>query len=169
MAVFTFDPSDLIVTITGVPNDGRATPVNVSFTVTGFSETFLTISRPEPMWNTQVGAQGNVVRAKTNNTQADLTFSLQQNSPSHASLSELVDLATTTGNQDINYVFTIDITYRGHGAGVATFFNSPDAYIEKTPDATLGNTPQDWDWVIKCPTSTYNPANASILAVNSVP
>ena len=87
MAVRTYDPKQVIVTIGGVP-------------MSGFSDgTFLEIDRNEPTWNTVVGADGLVTRGKTNNFSGTLTLTLKQSSPSNDVLSGFmaVDEATNRG------------------------------------------------------------------------
>lgn len=87
MAVATYDPSEVVITISGVP-------------MSGFSDgTFLEIDRNEPTWNTVVGADGLVTRGKTNNFSGTLTLTLKQSSPSNDVLSGLMalDEANNTG------------------------------------------------------------------------
>ena len=75
MAVRTYDPKQVIITVGGVP-------------MSGFSDgTFLEIDRNEPTWNMVVGADGLVTRGKTNNFSGTMTLTLKQSSPSNDVLS----------------------------------------------------------------------------------
>lgn len=138
MSLQTFDPKALIVTAAGS-------------TIQCFSETMVSISRPDPMWNSQVGATGCTMRVKTNNRTTDVTFTLQQSSPS---LSFLNDIANADESADSNGVFALEIKYVG-GTTPLVLLSTASAYIEKKPDATWGNTPQDREFTIKCADAAY--------------
>lgn len=135
MAFESFDPKSLIVTV----NDT---------TIEGFGEQMLTISRPNPMWNMQVGATGHACRIKTNDTSTEIGFTLQQCSPS---LDVLNEIATEDETDSSKGVFEILITYK-----TKTLLSSSTAFIEKKPDATWSNSPNDREWMIKCAQADYN-------------
>lgn len=150
MAFETFDPKNLVITIASKP-------------IEGFAETMVSISRPNPMWVSQVGATGHVCRVKTNDFTTDVNITLQQCSFSNLHLS-----AIAAADESINKgVFTILITYKTgldeQGNDVLkTLLSSSTAYIEKQPDASWGNSPSDWEWAIKCAdTSVYNLSKTS--------
>ena len=87
MAVRTYDPKQVIITVGGVP-------------MSGFSDgTFLEIDRNEPTWNMVVGADGLVTRGKTNNFSGTMTLTLKQSSPSNDVLSGFmaIDEASNAG------------------------------------------------------------------------
>ncbi len=136
MALNTFDPKDLIITVAG-------------HRVRGFSETQVAISRPDAMWNSQVGATGDTMRVKTNNKTTDVVITLQQSSPSIDVLSDIA----TKDTLDNKGVFAMTIAYEN----ASNFLlQAKDCYIEKKPDATWGNTPQDREFTIKCPDADYD-------------
>lgn len=138
MAFETFDPKDLIVTV----NDT---------VIEGFGETMLSISRPNPMFVQQVGATGHVCRVKTNDTSADVGFTIQQCSPSIDYLNQIA----TADEVQTKGVFTLKISYVGGTTPKELFFSST-AYIEKKPDATWSNSNQDREFMVKCAQSRYN-------------
>lgn len=137
----TFDPKHITITLTF--EDGS------KHTVKGYAETMMTITRDNPMWNTQVGSTGTVVRVKTNDTQCNLAISLQQSSPTNDVLSAIA----TSDETDSTGVFTIEVKYLHN---TTLLLHANDAFIEKKPDATWANSPSDREWVIKCPESDYN-------------
>jgi hypothetical protein len=144
MAFETFDPKNLIITVNNVR-------------VEGFAETMVSISRPNPMWTSQVGATGHVCRIKTNDFTTDVSITLQQCSLSNEAFSAIV-----IGDEDVNSgVFTITIVYQGE-----TLLDSSSAYFEKMPDASWGNSPSDWEWTIKCASAVYNLSKTSQLTPN---
>ena len=75
MALFTYDPAQVVITIGGIP-------------MSGFSEaTFIELAYTEPTWNMITGADGLTTRSKTNNYTATLTLTLKQSSVSNDVLS----------------------------------------------------------------------------------
>lgn len=147
MAINTYDPKDLNVQCG-------------AYIIQGFAEQQLTISRPNPMFNTQVGATGSVMRVKTNDTTCDVTFTLQQASPSIAELDVLAQ-ADEARNEG---VFYMKITYKATTDGAETvLLETTDAYIEKKPDGSWSNSPNDREINIKAPNATYNPASTSYV------
>ncbi len=144
MAFETFDPVNLKIVVDD----------NI---IEGFAETMVSISRPNPMWVSQVGATGHVCRIKTNDFTTDVSITLQQCSISNEALSSIVE-----DDEKINDgVFTITIIYQG-----TTILDSSSAYIEKMPDASWGNSPSDWEWTIKCARAIYSLKKTSQLTAN---
>lgn len=128
MAVYTYDPKSIILTIGGVP-------------ISGYSEgTFLEITRTEPTWNLVVGADGLVSRGKTNNFSGSLTVTLKQTSPSNDILSGFlaVDEATNLG---VIPVLVKDLS------GNSIYF-AGQAWITQYPDSTFGKDITDRSWVL---------------------
>lgn len=128
MAVFTYDPKQVIVTIGAVP-------------MSGFSDgTFLEIDRNEPTWNTVVGADGLVTRGKTNNFSGTLTLTLKQSSPSNDVLSGFmaVDEATNLG---IFPVLVKDLS------GNSIYF-SAQAWINTYANSTFDKNITDRQWIL---------------------
>lgn len=139
MSLQTFDPKALIITAGGE-------------TIKGFAETQIAISRPDPMWNSQVGAHGDTMRVKTNNRTTNVTITLQQSSPSLAFFNLVANADEST---DSNGVFGMEIKYVG-GVEPQVLLSTADAYIEQKPDATWGNTPQDREFTIMCANADYD-------------
>ena len=140
MALESFDPNHLTV---------QAGP----YIIDGFAETMLTISRPNPMWNTQTGARGTVCRVKTNDRTSDVSLTLQQCSLGNDKLNAIA----SSDEFQSKGVFKLTIIYKPPSAEEGkVLLDCDDAYFERKPDATWGVTPQDRTWVIKCPNSTYN-------------
>jgi len=139
----TFDPKDLIITLAGAK-------------IKGYAETMVAISRPDPMWNSQVGAEGDTMRVKTNNRTTDVTITLQQSSPS---INVMSDIATRDYDNS-DSAFHLKIDYNGK-----MLLQANSCYIEKKPDATWGNTPQDREFLIKCPDCTYDLGATTNLTV----
>jgi hypothetical protein len=128
MAVRTYDPKQVIITISGVP-------------MSGFSDgTFLEIDRNEPTWNTVVGADGLVTRGKTNNFSGTLTLTLKQSSPSNDVLSGLmaVDEATNAG---VFPVLVKDLS------GNSIYF-SAQAWVTQYANSSFGKDISDRQWIL---------------------
>lgn len=142
MAINTYDPKDLIIICGG-------------HRVSGFAEQQLSISRPNPMFNTQVGATGSVMRVKTNDTTCDVTFTLQQASPSIAALDVFAQLDEDSTNSG---VFEMTISYKN---ATDILLKTTDAFIEKKPDGSWSNSPNDREITIKAPNCIYSPAKTS--------
>lgn len=128
MAVRTYDPKQVIVTIGGVP-------------MSGFSEgTFLEVDRSEPTWNMVVGADGLVTRGKTNNFSGVMTLTLKQSSPSNDVLSAFmaVDEATNAG---VVPVLIKDLS------GNSIYF-SARAWITQYANSSFGKDISDRSWIL---------------------
>ena len=150
--LYTYDPKHLTVKVNGTAY------------IKGFAETQVTISRSDAMFNTQVGATGHTMRVKTNNRTTDVTLTLQQGSPS---LSTLDFLAEADEGDETKGVFEIQIDYNPQGvdsegsALTVSLLSSSCAYIEKKPDGTWSNSPNDREWLIKCADATFKPSNTA--------
>lgn len=128
MAVFTYDPKQVIVTIGAVP-------------MSGFSDgTFLEIDRNEATWNTVVGADGLVTRGKTNNFSGTLTLTLKQSSPSNDVLSGFMAIDEAT-NRGVFPVFVKDLS------GNSIYF-SAQAWITQYANSTFDKNITDRQWVL---------------------
>ena len=128
MAVRTYDPKQVIVTIGGVP-------------MSGFSDgTFLEIDRNEPTWNTVVGADGLVTRGKTNNFSGTLTLTLKQSSPSNDVLSGFMAVDEAT-NRGVFPLLVKDL------AGNSIYF-SAQAWVTQYANSSFGKDISDRQWVI---------------------
>lgn len=128
MAVRTYDPKEVIITIGGVP-------------ISGFSDgTFLEVVRNEQTWNTVVGADGYVTRGKTNNFSGQVTITLKQSSPSNDVLSGFIALDELT-NSGIVPVLIKDLS------GNSTYF-SGQGWVQQWANSTFGKDISDREWII---------------------
>lgn len=128
MAVRTYDPKQVIVTIGGIP-------------LSGYSEgTFLEIARNEPTWNTVVGADGLVTRGKTNNFSGTLTLTLKQSSPSNDVLSGFLALDEAS-NSGVFPVLVKDLS------GDSIYF-SGQCWVTQYANSTFGKDITDRQWTL---------------------
>lgn len=128
MAVRTYDPKQVIISIGGVP-------------MSGFSDgTFLEIDRDEATWTKVVGADGLVTRAKTNNFSGTLTLTLKQSSPSNDVLSGFLAIDEAT-NAGVVPILVKDLS------GNSIYF-SARAWINQYPSSTFGKDISDRQWTL---------------------
>lgn len=118
MMTTTYNPEKLSVTVGG-------------HFITGFSEDMVEFEKDEENWTTKVGAQGDAVRSKVNNTLATLKITLQSTSPMVAYLDGLA--------RDQNLV-NIAVIYNGTPKET---INSTSAFIKKPAARTYGNEVAD--------------------------
>ena len=132
MSIRTYDPSEVIVTIGGVP-------------MSGFTDgTFVEIARNEATWTLVVGADGYATRGKTNNFSGQLTLTLKQSSPSNDVLSGLMVLDELS-NSGIFPVLIKDLS------GNSTYF-SGQGWVQQWPSSTFDKAITDRSWVIELAT-----------------
>lgn len=127
MAVSTFDPKDVIVTIGGVPMSGYA------------DGTFLEITADVPQFTKITGADGYVTRVKSNNYGAVMTLTLSQSSPSNDVLSGIFN-ADKQANAGVVPILIKDISGR-------TIIFAGTGWIQQFPDSAFGNEINDRAWV----------------------
>ena len=80
MALRTYDPKQVVISIGGVPISGYA------------DGTFLLIDRDENAFTKVTGADGTSTRVKSNNRAGSMTLTLKQSSPSNDVLSGFATL-----------------------------------------------------------------------------
>src|SRR5574337_537869 len=132
MAVRTYDPKEVIITIGGVP-------------MSGFTDgTFLEIIRNEPTWNLVVGADGYATRGKTNNFSGQLTLTLKQSSPSNDVLSGFIALDELT-NSAVVPILVKDLS------GNSTYF-SGQGWVQQWANSTFGKEINDRVWIVQLAT-----------------
>ncbi len=129
LAIYDFD--QYIISFNGIPIEGFANGTAVSLTPEG------------PLFNDDVGVDGQVTRTKNNDNRWTCTFSLMQTSSSNPLLSAVALLDSNSPN----------------GAGVGallikdlngtTVFVGAQAWIQKWPELTLERTPTARDWEIR--------------------
>lgn len=128
MAVRSYDPKQVIVTVGGIP-------------ISGYTEgTFVTVTRDEDTWTKNVGADGLVSRVKTNNFTGSCVITLKQTSPSNDVLSGFIatDEATNIG---VVPVLVKDLS------GTSIYF-SATGWIKKWADSSFSKEIGDREWTI---------------------
>ncbi len=126
------------------------TPVgNVIFTGLPDGD-FLSITAPEGFAG-EDGADGTHDRVNLNNNTLDIEITLKKTSPVNFALSaiHLADKQFNTGKGSLNIVDT-----QG-----TMFAKSPQAYITKYADVTLGKGVPAVTWTFKAPNALYNVGN----------
>ncbi len=128
MAVRTFDPANVIISIGGVPMSGYA------------DGTFVMVARDEDAFTKVSGADGEVSRAKSNNRSGTLTLTLMQTSMSNDILSAIA-LLDETSNAGIVPVLVKEI-------GTLTILMSGEGWIKKFPDASYSKDVENREWIL---------------------
>jgi Protein of unknown function (DUF3277) len=127
MAVATFDPKSVVITIGPYP-------------LSGFADgTFLELSQDTQQFTKTVGADGFTTRVKSNDYGATLTVTLAQSSPANDYLSALAatDRATNLG---VVPILIKDLS------GTSIIF-AATGWIQQIPDATWGNEINNLAWI----------------------
>lgn len=127
MAVMTFDPKDVVVSIGGVPMSGYA------------DGTFLEITADTQQFTKVVGADGYTTRVKSNNYGAVMTLTLSQSSPSNDVLSGILNLDRLS-NRGVVPILVKDLS------GTTVFF-AGTGWIQQFPDVSYGNEINNRAWV----------------------
>lgn len=127
MAVLTYDPKAVIITIGGVPMSGYA------------DGTFCEISRDAQAFTKVVGADGTTTRVKSNNTGGTLTVTLKQSSPSNDVLSSFAQADALT-NSGVVPILVKDLS------GNSDYF-SATGWVQKLPDSIFANEINNRVWV----------------------
>jgi hypothetical protein len=128
MGLFTYDPSQVVITIGGVP-------------MSGFTDgTFLEINRNEPTWNLVVGADGFATRGKTNNFSGTMNLTLKQSSPSNDVLSGFLALDELS-NSGVVPILVKDVS------GNSLYF-SAQGWISTYANSTFAKEITDRTWII---------------------
>ena len=126
-----YDPEDYSVVFNGVPIEGFAEDdcIDIDFDSEGFAD--------------QVGADGRVVRYRSSDQRATITFSLMATSPSNKLLSAMynADIKTPNG-MGVGPILIRDT--RG-----VTVFAGTQAWIQKMPKSTLGQKLGNREWKIR--------------------
>lgn len=128
MAISSFDPRQVLISVGGVP-------------ISGFADgTFLEITADEAQYNKVIGADGFTSRIKSNNYGGVLTLTLAQTSPSNDVLSGFLNLDRVSG-AGIVPILIKDLS------GNSIFF-SATAWIQQFPDITYSNEFTDRAWTL---------------------
>ena len=143
MAVHTYDPSQAILAVNGIP-------------ISGYSDgTGIKVSRSNDMYTKKTGMDGVTSRAKSSDRSGEIVITLAQTSPSNDVLSTLAVL-DETANAGVIPVIVSDLSGRSIHA-------SSSAWVRKSADAEYGKDISDRQWTIDCTDLTMfvggNPAD----------
>lgn len=128
MALKTYDPASVVVSVGGVPMSGYA------------DGTFVSVDRDEDAFTKVTGADGNTTRVKTNNRSGSLTLTLMQSSPSNDVLSGFAQLDEAL-NAGVVPVLIKDLS------GTSTYF-SATGWIRKYATSDFGKEINNREWII---------------------
>lgn len=128
MAVRTFDPKSVVITIGGVPMSGFA------------DGTFLEVTADTQQFTKVVGADGYTTRVKSNNYGGVMTLTLSQSSPSNDVLSGFLAL-DRTANAGVVPILIKDLSG-------STIIFSGTGWIQQFPDVTFGNEINNRAWAL---------------------
>lgn len=126
-----YDPEEYSIIFNGIPIEGFAEDnyVDIEFDSEGFQD--------------QIGADGHVVRYKSSDQRATVTFVLMPSSPSNNLLSVMYNADTKSPN-GIGVGPLLIRNTRG-----ATVFMGSQAWIQKIPKFILGKEVGEREWVIR--------------------
>lgn len=128
MALFTYDPKSILISVGGVP-------------ISGFADgTFLEITADNPQFSKVVGSDGYTTRVKSNNYGAVMTLTLSQTSPSNDVLSGILALDRVS-NSGVVPILIKDMS------GTTVVF-SATGWIQQFPDMAFGNEVNNRAWAI---------------------
>lgn len=128
MAVRSYDPKSVIITIGGVP-------------ISGFADgTFLEVTADTQQFTKIVGADGFTTRVKSNNYGGVMTLTLSQSSPSNDVLSSIL-AADRASNLGVVPILIKDLS------GTTIIF-SGTGWIQQFPDVVFGNEINNRAWVL---------------------
>jgi len=128
MAVRTYDPKSVVITIGGVPMSGFA------------DGTFLVVDRDENAFTKVTGADGTSTRVKSNNRSGSMTLTLKQSSPSNDVLSGFAALDELS-NSGVVPILIKDLS------GNSLFF-SATGWVQKYPSSEFAKEISNREWVL---------------------
>lgn len=129
MAVSTFDPAQLLISVGGVP-------------ISGFADgEFVSITSNNPQFTRVTGADGFTSRVKSNDYSGTMTLTLAQTSPSNDVLSAFLNADRLT-NTGVVPVLIKDLN------GSSIYF-SATAWIQQFPDITYSNEMSNRAWTLE--------------------
>lgn len=136
MAIATYDPRNVIVTIGGV---------NLS----GFADgTFVTVERAAETFTKVVGAYGEVARVRSADRSGSMTITLMQTSNANSYLNGLANQDEQSGT-GIVAIQVKDTTTN-------TTINATEAWIKTKPKAEFGKDMGNREWVFELADVTIN-------------
>ena len=128
MALSTFDPASVVITVGGVPISGYA------------DGTFALLTRSVDAWSMVTGADGLTTRVKSNNRSGTLTLTLTQTSPSNDVLSGFA-VADELSNSGVVPILIKDLS------GTTVLF-SATGWVQKFPDVEYSNILTNREWIL---------------------
>src|SRR5690606_3690578 len=128
MALRTYDPASVIISVGGVHMSGFA------------DGTYLMIERDEDAFTKVTGADGYTTRVKSNNRCGSLTLTLKQSSPSNDVLSGFANLDELS-NAGVVPILIRDIS------GTSTYF-SATGWIRKYPSSEFAKELSNREWIL---------------------
>jgi len=127
-----YDASEVTVSLGGVPLSGYA------------DGDFCRIEEDADRFSDQVGADGEVVRSKSNDRRATVTIILQQSSDSNDVLSGIYTLdANSPNGLGVGALLIRDRNGR-------SIYTAGQAWIAKRPSVTFGKESGTREWKIRC-------------------
>lgn len=126
--VTTYDPKKVILTVGGTP-------------ISGYTDgTFLQVTPNSPTFTRSVGADGEVVRSKSNDNTHTITITLQQSSISNDYLSILADADKKTNRG------MVPVNIKDANGTSQAFW--PQCWVESDPDWNYDKEHQERSWVL---------------------
>lgn len=130
MAIKTYNPSQVLVIMNGLPMSGYA------------DGTFVNITMQSDGITTQVGADGEIARAVNTDRRCTVTITLQQTSPSNAYLSTLFSMDLLTCGGTIGPIMVQDLCGE-------TIFMASQAWVVKPADVEFSKEISSRAWQIE--------------------
>lgn len=140
---FTYDPKSVIITFGSVA-------------IEGFADDIITVTPNEDFFTKQVGADGEVSRARSANRTHDVVITLKQTSLSNLYLSGILE-ADGISNAGALPLSITDL-------GGSTLFFWPEAWIRTPPEVGFGKELKDREWTF----DTGQPSSSVIGGANVI-
>lgn len=127
---YTFDPSQVAASLGEILLSGWA------------EDTMIEAERPEQMYVSVAGVDGQVTRVKTSDKRGTVAFNLMQSSDTNDLLSALM-ISDEQSNAGVRPLLIKDVSGR-------TVLSATSAWIQKAPNVGLSKTAQSRIWVVEC-------------------
>lgn len=126
----TYDPGDVIFTFNGAVISGYA------------EDSFISVERTSDLYTMKTGGAGDVVRSRSRDRSATITFKLLQTSPANAILQAFADADQQgLGVGPVSVTDLLSTNSLCHGQL---------AWISKLPNAEYGKEAGEREWKIQC-------------------
>lgn len=136
MAVKTYNPAEVFVTIAGIPIRGYA------------DGTFVTVARRNPSWNLAVGSDGEGARARSNDNSGTITLTLMQSSDSNQALQQLFNVDELSGD-GVGPFLLVDRSGN-------TLIDAESCWISSQAEASFGREIENREWTIETDAVNFN-------------